>query len=206
MEKTDYKRQLKDCYSASATKIAIVAVPAMNYLSIDGQGDPSTSKVFSDAIEALYPLAYSIKFSIKKNLAIDYGVMPLEGLWWCDNMELFSMENKNDWKWTLQIMQPDIVTASHFTKALAEVSAKKKLPALSQINFGNFNDGLSAQLLHIGPYNNETENIKRLHQFIHDNGYILSGKHREIYLSDARKTAPEKLKTIIRQPILKISR
>jgi hypothetical protein len=203
MTKIDLKKQLKELYTASAKKINIVNVPSINILAIDGKGNPNTSKEFTYAIEALYPIAYTIKFDIKKNSGIDYGVMPLEGLWWCDNMELFSVENKDDWKWTLQIMQPEFVTNNHFEKALIQVEAKKNLPGLTKVRFENFNEGLAAQLLYIGPYADEGPTIKLLHNFIEENGYKLTGKHREIYLSDARKTAPEKLKTIIRQPISK---
>jgi hypothetical protein len=203
MQKIDLKKQLKELYSASARKIAIVDVPAMNFIAIDGQGNPNTSKEFTDAIEALYPIAYTIKFDIKKNNGIDYGVMPLEGLWWCDKMELFSEKNKDDWKWTLQIMQPEFITEVHFKNAINQVAAKKNLPTLYKVRFEMYHDGLAAQLLHIGPYAEETENIKKLHDFIHANGYQRAGKHREIYLSDARKTAPDKLKTIIRQPMKK---
>jgi hypothetical protein len=203
MGKIDFKKQLKELYSASAAKISIVEVPDMNYLSIDGQGDPNNSQEFSDAVEALYSVAYSIKFDIKKSKGTDFGVMPLEGLWWCNEIELFSMNNKREWKWTLQVMQPNLVSESDYKKALTEVAAKKKLLLLSKIRYESYCDGLAVQVLHIGPYDNEESNIKRLHTFIDENGFSKTGKHREIYLSDARKTAPDRLKTILRQPIMK---
>jgi hypothetical protein len=129
--------------------------------------------------------------------------MPLEGLWWCNEMELFSIENKREWKWTLQVMQPDLVTELHYKKAFSEVAAKKKLSSLPKIRFESYCDGLAVQLLHMGPYDNEEFNIKKLHTFIDDNGFSKTGRHREIYLSDARKTTPDRLKTILRQPIMK---
>jgi hypothetical protein len=203
MEKIDFKKQFKSLYSASTSKITLVNVPPMNFLAIDGKGDPNNAKEFTDAIEAIYAIAYSIKFDIKKSTGTEYGVMPLEGLWWCDDMKLFSEKNKDGWKWTLQVMQPYLVKELHFKKALDEVTLKKNLTSLNKLRFEEFNEGPAAQLLHIGPYSEEGLNIRRLHDFVHENGYKRSGKHREIYLSDTRKTAPERLKTIIRQPITK---
>jgi hypothetical protein len=204
MTKIDYKKELKHLYQPSVKEVAVVDVPTMNFLMIDGQGDPNTSQAFQDAVGALYSLAYSLKFIIKKGVVgIDYGVMPLEGLWWVDDMTQFSMEKKDEWKWTLMIMQPELVTRELFAEAVEEVRKKKNPEALSNIIFEAFSEGKAAQIMHIGPFSEEGPTIEQVHTFIKENGYALAGKHHEIYLSDMRKTAPEKLKTIIRQPMVR---
>jgi hypothetical protein len=202
MEKIDYKKEFKSLYKASAKECALVDVPDMNFLMVDGKGDPNTSKEFTDAIEALYPISYTLKF-MSKEKGIDYVVMPLQGLWYIDNMEEWSQEEKNKWQWTLMIMQPDHISTKMVDMAIEKVAKKKNPPALSKVRFEAYKEGLSVQILHMGPYSEETENIQKLHHFAEDEGYVLRGKHHEIYLSDARKTAPEKLKTIIRQPVAK---
>ena len=205
MEKIDLKKKYAELYKASANKMAIVTVPKLNYLMVDGVGDPNTSKQFQDAIEALYSLSYTIKFMIKKGgQQIDYGVMPLEGLWWTDDMNNFSMESKAAWKWTLMIMQPDFVTQSIIDEAKEQINKKKNPILLNDVRLEAMEEGLCAQVLHIGPYNTEPPTIMKLHAFIKENGYNLHQKHREIYLSDMRRTAPEKLKTNLRQPITKL--
>ena len=202
MSKVDFKKSLKQLYSSSSKGAEIVEVPEMNFLMIDGMGDPNTSQDFHEAIEALYPLSYTLKFMVKKGeLAIDYGVLPLEGLWWVDDMSKFSVEKKDEWKWTLMIMQPEYVTKSLFSEAVEQVRNKKNPPALSKIRFESFSEGKSAQIMHIGPFSEEGPTIERLHGFIEEQGFKLTGKHHEIYLSDTRRAAPEKWKTIIRQPI-----
>lgn len=204
MAKIDYKKELKHLYQPSAKEVAVVNVPQMNFLMIDGEGDPNTSQTFQDAVEALYSLAYALKFMIKKGaVGIDYGVMPLEGLWWVDDMTQFSIEKKDEWKWTLMIMQPELVTRELFEEAVDEVRKKKNPVALSNIRFESFSEGKAAQILYIGPFVEEGPTIEQVHSFITESGYTRSGKHHEIYLSDMRKTAPEKLKTIIRQPMEK---
>ncbi len=204
MEKIDLKKQYNNLYKASAKKPEIVTVPTLKYLMVDGYGDPNNSKMFQDAIEALYSVSYTVKFMYKKREdSIDYGVMPLEGLWWTDDMNHFSMENKGDWKWTLMILQPDFITVEDIETAKINAAKKKNLPLLNSLRLEDMTEGYCAQILYIGPYNEEPPTIVALHKFIKDNGYSLCGKHREIYLSDMRRTAPEKLKTIIRQPIFK---
>lgn len=204
MAKIDYKKELKHLYQPSVKKVEVADVPQMNFLMIDGQGDPNTSQTFQDAVEALYSLAYTLKFMIKKaDVGIDYGVMPLEGLWWVDDMTRFSIEKKNEWKWTLMIMQPELITRELFEEAVEEVRKKKNPVALSKIRFESFSEGKAAQIMYIGPFSEEGPTIEKIHTYIKENGYTLSGKHHEIYISDMRKTAPEKLKTIIRQPMTK---
>lgn len=202
MKKIDLKKELKDLYAPSKKEITIIDVPKMNYLMIDGRGNPNTSQEYKDAIEVLYALAYELKFMVKREgVGVDYVVMPLEGLWWTEDMTQFSIENKDIWKWTAMIMQPEYMTKDLFDKGLEQVRKKKRLPALSKIRFEGLHEGLSAQVLHIGPYSAEGPTIRRLHDYIKGHDHQPRGKHHEIYLSDPRKSKPEKMKTVIRQPI-----
>ena len=202
MKKRDYKKELKYLYNASAKKVEIVEVPHMNFIMIDGEGDPNTSQAFQNAVEVLFAISYTLKFMIKKGTEeIDYGVMPLEGVWWAEDMSEFSLENKDNWKWTLMIMQPEFVTEKLFNESIKQVKKKKNLVALPKVRFESFSEGKAAQIMHIGPFSEEESTIEKVHNFIKENGFRLTGKHHEIYLSDIRKAAPEKWKTIIRQPI-----
>lgn len=205
MNKIDLKKQLKHLYKSSSKKATIVDVPEMNFLMVDGAGDPNTSVEFKEAVEALYGVSYALKFMVKRGeTALDYGVLPLEGLWWADDMAAFSIDNidkKDEWKWIVMIMQPEYVTPGLLDEALEQVRKKKNPPALSRLRFEGFREGISAQILHVGPYADEAPTIAGLHEFIKEQGYALRGMHHEIYLSDPRRAAPEKLKTIIRQPI-----
>jgi hypothetical protein len=202
LKKIDYKKELKHLYNASLKKAEIVDISLMNFLMIDGEGDPNTSQAFKDAVEALFSISYSLKFMIKKGKeGIDYGVLPLEGLWWADDMLQFNIENKAKWKWTLMIMQPEYITERLFHESIEQVKKKKDLEAVSKVRFELFSEGKSAQIMHIGPFSKEGPTIEKLHNFIKENGFKLVGKHHEIYLSDIRKATPEKWKTIIRQPI-----
>lgn len=169
---------------------------------IDGDGAPE-SKPFHEAIEALYPLAYTLKFMVKRgNTATDYGVMPLEGLWWADDMSVFTSGDKDQWKWTLMIMQPEFITRAMVVTATAEVAKKKNPSALSAVRYESFSEGRAAQILHIGPFSEEGPTIEKVHAAIANAGFDRSGKHHEIYLSDMRRAAPEKWRTVIRQPVL----
>ena len=206
MGKIDLKKELKQLYNPPAKEPVLVDVPPMNYLMVDGAGDPNTSQEAKEAIEMLFPVAYALKFMVKREKAIDYGVMPLEGLWWAEDMTQFSVENKDIWKWTYMIMQPEYVTRDMISKALEEVRKKKNPPALPKVRFESLHEGLAAQIIHLGPYSAEGPTIEKLHNFIKEKGYKFDGliqKHHEIYLSDFRKAAPEKLKTVIRQPMVK---
>ncbi len=199
MDKIDFKKELKALYNPSAKEVTIVDVPDMNFLMIDGQGAPS-SQEYMDAAQTLYPLAYALKFIVKKGKGVDYGVAPLEGLWWVDDMTKFSAERKDEWKWTAMIMQPQYVAEDDF-KAAVEQVRKKNLPALDKVLFECLHEGKAAQIMHIGPYSAEAENIQKLHAAIKASGHELSGKHHEIYISNPQKTVPEKLKTVLRQPM-----
>jgi hypothetical protein len=204
MQKIDLRKEWKHLYRPSAKKVELVDVPEMNFLMIDGHGDPNTSQEFADAIEALFGVSYTAKFMVKKgDAAIDYSVMPLEGLWWVENMAEFSIERKQDWDWTLMIMQPEYAPKELLKAAMEEVQKKKNPPALSKLRLESYHEGPAAQTMHIGPFADEGPTIQKVHQFIGDSDYHLQGRHHEIYLSDIRRAAPEKLKTIIRQPIKK---
>jgi len=203
MEKLDLKTKWKNLYQPSATEIMTVNVPPLTYLMVDGQGDPNSSPVFTQAIEALYSLSYTLKFSLKKSpTPVDFGVMPLESLWWADDPGAFHRNDKSTWKWTAMILQPDFIDSRQVEDALQEVRRKKKkLVALGRVRLETLAEGSAAQILYVGPFADEGPTIQRIHDFIHSAGKELSGKHHEIYLSDPRRTAPEKLKTIIRQPM-----
>ena len=204
MEKLEWKKTYKDLFFPRGDPVLVV-VPPMNYLMIDGHGDPNTAQAYKDAIEALFSLSYAIKFLIKKEMVIDYSVFPSEGLWWVEDMTQFTTEDKSNWDWTMMIAQPDLVDMGKVEHARSDVMKKKKeLGAIGQVRFEPFHEGLSVQLMHSGPYSAEGPNIARIHAFIHENGFEVNGKHHEIYLSDVRRTAPEKLKTVLRQPVRKL--
>jgi hypothetical protein len=173
----------------------------MNFLMIDGEGDPNTAPKYREAVEALFNVSYTVKFRIKKASGVDFAVMPLEGLWWVDDMSKFCAERKGEWKWTAMIMQPKPVTEDEIGLAVAQVKKKKNLAGLSKIRFESFHEGAAAQIMYVGPFADEGPVIAKMHTKILDSGHTLSGKHHEIYLNDPSKTAPEKLKTILRQPM-----
>lgn len=201
MEKINYKKKLQHLYKPSVKEVEIVEVPQMNYLMIDGDGGPN-HPTFQNAIEVLFPLSYTLKFMIKKSdIGIDYGVLPLEGLWWADDMSSFIKDKKDDWKWTLMIMQPELITNEMVVEAVNKVRVKKNPTSLPLVRFESINEGKVAQIMHIGPFSEEGPTVQKLHSFIKDSGKKIIGKHHEVYLSDIRRAAPEKWKTIIRQPM-----
>jgi hypothetical protein len=202
MAKVDFKRQLKHLYQPSAKDVSVVDVPDMNFLMVDGQGDPGTSPEYQEALEALYTMAYQLKFTIKgRDPKLDYVIPPPEGLWWAKDMNAFSMDDRDAWQWTAMIMQPDQVTEALFAEAVDQVKRKKDLPRLGKLRFERYHEGRAVQILYLGPYSAEGPTIEKLHAFARENGYQLRGKHHEIYLSDPRRTAPEKIRTVIRQPV-----
>ncbi len=203
MEKIDYKKQLNAFYHAKIGKPTVVIVPKMNFIMIDGKGDPNTSQEYIDAMQTLYPVAYTIKFTCKNKYGKDFGVMPLEGLWWSDNMEDFINGNKKNWQWTAMIMQPAFVTEDMFKEAVLQVKEKKTLKSIDKIRYASYDEGRSAQVMYVGPYSDEGPTILELHKFIKEQGGELDENnkhHHEIYLGDPRRADPSKLKTIIRQP------
>jgi hypothetical protein len=200
MKDLNLMEQYKSIYSAKSSP-TVVQVPKMHYLALDGHGDPNKIPLFQMAVEALFSVSYTIKFMAKKGaIQIDYKVMPLEGLWWCQKMEDFTVKDKTNWDWTLMILQPDFVTKELLDEAKEAALKKKANSSITALQLINFEEGSAVQLLHTGPYSAEAANIKRIHSHIVTLKGKLSGKHHEIYLSDMRRTAPEKLKTIIRQP------
>jgi hypothetical protein len=205
MSKIDFKKQLKHLYRPSTKHFEIAEVPSMNFLMIDGHGDPNTAQEYQDALEALYAVAYKIKFFSKKELSRDYVVPPLEGLWWAEDMASFTdARDKSAWDWTMMIMTPDWVEEEVCKQAMEKVEEKKDLPSLSKMRLEKYEEGLVVQIMHIGSYDEEGPTLTRLHtEWLPENGYIENGKHHEIYLSDPRRAAPEKLKTVLRQPIRK---
>jgi hypothetical protein len=201
MDKLDLRKDLKHLYQPSATKIASVDVPSMNFLMVDGQGDPNTSVDYANAITVLFSVSYTLKFMLKKAGVVDYSVMPLEGLWWAEDMSAFTQGDKSNWLWTAMIMQPSFVTASMVEEAIEDVRVKKAPDGLNTIRFEAFSEGPSAQVMYVGPYADEGPTIERIHAFIASLGKERTGKHHEIYMNDFRRTDPSKLKTVIRQPM-----
>jgi hypothetical protein len=200
--KRDIKKELKYLYNPNKNFPSVVDVPVFNFLMFDGMGDPSTSPIFQCGIESLFSLSYTIKFMVRNDIGIDYGVMPLEGLWWMQNDEIFDVNKRDKWQWTIMIMQPEYVTIEVINKATEKLIKQKKTEYITQIRFEEYNEGKSMQIMHIGPFADEDPNIILIHNEILNSNHQLSGKHHEIYLSDFRKTAPEKLKTILRQPYI----
>jgi hypothetical protein len=203
MEKLDFKKIYKELYAPSTKKVSEVEVPKIKFLMIDGQGNPNTAEEFQVKTEALYAVSYTAKFMAKAlPTPVDYTVMPMEGLWWSDDMDDFTSGNKDNWKWTIMIMQPDVITDDMMHEAIEQAGKKKDNPYIKNLRFETYAEGKAAQIMHIGPYDTEDENIAKIHKYIEENGHQLSGLHHEIYLSDARRTAPEKWRTVVRQPFI----
>ncbi|MFC6089943.1 GyrI-like domain-containing protein [Saccharothrix lopnurensis] len=200
--KVDLKKQL-DCYRARHGEFRVVEVPPLRYLAVDGRGDPNTGQDYADALAALYPVAYRLKFASKRELGRDYVVMPLEGLWWADDPEAFtSRRDKSRWSWTLMIVVPDWTTRDGVDAAVAEVAAGGRSAALAGLELRSLDEGTCVQTLHLGPYDDEADVLHRMHhRFIPEHGLRPTGRHHEVYLSDPRRVAPEKLRTILRQPV-----
>ena len=199
MKEIDYKREFGELYRQDET-VSLVDVPPIDYLMIDGRGDPNTSPEFAAAIETLYPFCYAIRSQVMESEDLKFVVMPLEGLWWADDVDAFDAGEKADWEWTLMIVQPDVVTEAIVDRAREDVESKN-LPALSKVRYETYDEGMAAQTLHVGPFSEEGPTVERVHEFIAENGYAPRGHHHEIYLSDMRRTDRERLRTIIRQPV-----
>ncbi len=202
MVKLDLRKELKHLYNPPAGKFTLIDVPAMDFLMFDGQGDPNVvGSDFQQAMQVLYPVAYTIKFALKKARGIDFPVMPPEGLWWSGDDGLLDLQRKDRWSWTMMLMQPEVVDADDVAAALESVRRKKDPPGLGQVRFERFDEGQAVQILYIGAYADEAPVIQRMHEFIQENGLRPTGKHHEIYLGDPRRSAPSKLKTVLRQPV-----
>ena len=189
-------------YRATTTP-RLVQVPPLRFLCLDGHGDPNTSPAYAAAVQALYSVSYAAKFAVKKSGGPDFKVSPLEGLWWAEDLSTFLTGDKSEWDWTVMLRQPDAVTDALFARLADEVGAKKSMPTARELRLITFEEGAAAQVLHVGPYATEAPTIVRLHQFIQEQGFAFDGhrhKHHEIYLGDPRRSAPDRLRTIIRQP------
>jgi len=207
MSKVDFKKTLKQFY-IPPKEFVMVDVPEMQFVMVDGHGDPNTAQEYQDAVEALYAVAYKMKFISKKELEKDYVVPPLEGLWWAEDMATFSNREKSEWDWTMMIMTPEWISVEIFDDAIKKVRQAKDPASLDQVRLERYHEGLSVQIMHIGSYDDEGPGpvLAQMHSdFIPNNGFVENGKHHEIYLSDPRRVAPEKLKTVLRQPVFKTS-
>jgi hypothetical protein len=201
MASIDLKKVYRDQYTARVGQPSLVEVPERPFLMIDGEGTPGLAPEYLAAVEALYPLAYGMRAAIKRETGDGYTVLPLEGLWWADDMTAYRANRKDEWQWTLMIGLPAIASPEMAAKVLPEVTRKKGLAVGDRVRFELFDEGRCAQVMHIGPYSAEAPTIDLLHQFIADQGLQRRGLHHEIYLGDPRKADPAKLKTIIRQPV-----
>lgn len=201
-DKTDFKKTL-DCYRARRDRFRVVDVPELRYLMIDGHGDPN-GPAFATAVQALYPVAYKLKFASKEELGRDHVVMPLEGLWWSGEMDAFTTaRDKAKWDWTLMIMVPDWTGRDMFEAAVARAGAKNPPERLGDVRLESLEEGRCVQVLHVGPFDEEGPVLERMHrEFIPAQGLRLGGRHHEIYLGDFRRVAPEKRRTILRQPVV----
>ena len=202
-EKVDLKRTL-DGYQAQRGQVRVLDVPDTRYLMLDGRGDPNTSPAFAEAVQALYPVAYAMKFASKTDLGRDYVVPPLEGLWWADDMSAFTAaRDKSRWDWTLMLMVPDWLDEDAFRTAQERVAAKNRPDRLDDVRMETLSEGRCVQTLHVGTFDAEAEVLAHLHdEFIPGQGLTMTGKHHEIYLSDLRRVASEKQRTILRQPVV----
>ncbi len=202
--KQDFKKDLKHLYNPSPREVTVVEVPKMTFLMLDGTGDPNTAQEYKDAVEALYSVAYTIKFLLKKEVSLDYAVMPLEGLWWTEAEGGMNVSREN-WQWTMMIMQPNVIKDEWFTTALTQAKRKKNLPILDKMRLESLYEGTAVQIMHVGPFATEGQTIERIERFIEEHHYFTQGKHHEIYLNDPRKIAPEKMHTVLRQPVKRSS-
>jgi len=204
----DLVKALKPLYSPSAKAPVIVEVPELAFLMLDGRGDPNSAEEYQAALQALYGVAYTLKFTLKKAAPErDFKVAPLEGLWWTDGEPPSSealQADRDAWNWTMMIAVPDDVTAAEVAAAADAAARRRPLPAAALVRLERFAEGQAAQVMHIGPYAEEAPTIARLHEFVAEQGYELRGRHHEIYLGDPRRTAPERLKTVLRHPVKRV--
>jgi len=200
VSEADLRRAHPDLYRAPDSPVRLT-VPPLAYLMVEGEGDPNTAPEYADAVGTLYGVSYGLRFMAKVAGTEPWRVMPLEGLWWADDMSAFSVERKGDWRWTMMIAQPPVVTSAMVTDAVAAAVRKGKAPASDWLRFGVVEEGDAVQVMHHGPYADEGPTVAALHAFIGEAGLALRGTHHEVYLSDPRRAAPEKMRTIIRQPV-----
>ena len=203
MKKLDLRRKYRHLYQPSARKVEVVEVPELSFVMLDGRIEkghsPGDSPAFLEAIQALFGISYTLKFQskLRKKNAIDYPVMALEALWWVEDGH-FELSKPDNWCWRAMMMQPEHIDAEMFAEALAQLGRKKPPPALGRLRLERYCEGLCIQTLHIGPYSTEPTTVERMHAFAQEEGYLLANQHHEIYLGDPRRSAPEKLKTVLR--------
>jgi hypothetical protein len=207
MQKLDLRNQYKHFYQPSANKVDVVDVPPFQFAMIDGEIEPGVlpgdSPAFQQALETLYGISYTLKFTskLRKDDPIDYTVMALEGLWWVED-GVFDIRKADNWRWTAMIMQPDHINADMFQDGMAQLHRKKPSLALDKLRLETFHEGVCIQIMHVGPYADEPATLARMEAFARENGYLLCGKHHEIYLGDPRRADPAKLKTVLRHPVV----
>jgi hypothetical protein len=198
--KLDLKRAMRRLYYPPVGQPVLVDVPEMAYLAVDGRGAP-TQAPFDQAVEALFWVAFAVKFAVKRvDPQEDFTVMPLEARFWTPRGHGFPPASPEAWRWTAMIVQPSAVTEELARKTIAD-AARRRLPAARRMRIERFREGLAAQVMHLGPYDEEEPAIEKLHAFIAEHDYPIRGRHHEIYLSDPKRCAPERLKTVIRQPV-----
>jgi len=207
IKKLDYKKEFPDLYKPSLKEPAIIKIPKMMFFMIDGTGDPNTSEDYKEIVQLLYNISYTLKMKVikKETPSKDYVVPPLEGLWYMPKMEEWSMDEKDKWEWTMMIRIPDFIKDTQIKKAMKILKETKNPSSFSKLRCEQYEEGTCVQIMYLGPYDEEPPTIKKIHQFAEKNGYNLNGHHHEIYLSDPRRVEPERLKTILRQPIIKSS-
>lgn len=203
MTKADLKREITT-YAAPRGRFQLVVVAPARYLALDGRGDPNSAPAYRDALATLYPVAYRLKLTSKTVLDRDYGVMPLEALWWADEMDTFtSARDKSRWHWRLLNLVPAWLTAVHVAAALDAVARAGHAPSIADLRLEPLDEGLVVQTLHVGPYDDEGPVLAAMHEYVASEGYALTGRHHEVYLGDPRRTAPDRLRTILRQPVVR---
>ncbi len=203
MEKYDIRKAHKKLYKAFTTDFSVIDVPTLQFIAIDGHGDPNLVASYPEAVEALYSVAYALKFDSKKNLERDFAVGPLEGTWRADDLSAFVSRDKNAWSWTMMISQPEWISPQMLEAAVQKTAAKRTLPALPLLRLIDLTEDTAVQIMHIGPYDDEGPILDKLHnEYLPAHGFVPSLDHHEIYLNDPRRTAAEKLKTILRQPVV----
>ena len=202
VEKFEFRKAYPELYAPGSGDFMLVQVPPLQFLACDGHGDPNTSAEYSGALACLYPVAYTLKFASKKDLGRDFTVAPLEGLWRADDMDAFTRREKDTWDWTMLLAQPEWITGDMVQTAVTAVRNKKGLPGLERLRLFRLEEGTAVQILHRGPYDDEGPVLERMHhQWMPAHGLTFNGDHHEVYLSDPRRTAPEKLRTVLRQPV-----
>ncbi|MBT0773247.1 GyrI-like domain-containing protein [Kineosporia sp. J2-2] len=202
MDKYDPKRAFKHLYLPSKREFSLVDVPQMRFLAVDGEGDPNTARAYTEAVEALFSVSYTVKFQSRNELGQDYVVGPLEGLWRADDVTAFTRRVKDAWQWTMLVSQPGWINQAMIDEARTKAQARKELPAAGRLRLIDLTEGPSAQILHVGSYEDEAPVLARLHgEFMPGRALTFNGDHHEIYLSDPRRTPPQKWRTVLRQPV-----